>query len=166
VPPPEPPADQLAAEIIARLTGRGQTVAVAESLTGGLVAAALTSVPGSSLAFRGGIVAYATNLKNVLLGVPAELLAARGPVDPAVAGLMASQVAARLGATYGLATTGVAGPGPAEGKPAGTVFVARAGGGPPAVSELRLAGDRNEVRVASVQAVLTLLVTELREDLA
>jgi nicotinamide-nucleotide amidase len=156
----------LAVGLIGLLTGAGQTVAVAESLTGGLVAAALTSVPGSSLAFRGGIVAYATSLKNVLLGVPAELLAAHGPVHPEVAALMARNVAARLDATFGLATTGVAGPGPADGKPAGTVFVALAGPGRTTVSELHLTGTRNEVRDASVQAALSLLASMLREDIS
>jgi nicotinamide-nucleotide amidase len=164
--------DPLAAEIIGLLTARGETVAAAESLTGGLVTAALTSVPGSSAAVLGGIVSYATSLKAELLGVPAELLAAQGPVDPEVAAAMAEGVRGRLGASYGLATTGVAGPGPADGKPAGTVFVAvagpagRGGGGRARVSGLELPGGRAAVRAATVQAVLTLLVTELREDIS
>ena len=94
-----PAVGSLASAVITALTGRGQTVAVAESLTGGLVAAALTSVPGSSAAFRGGIVAYATSLKATLLGVPADLLAEHGPVHPDVAAAMAGGVRARLGAT-------------------------------------------------------------------
>ena len=159
-----PAAELLAGEIIPGLADRGQTVGVAESLTGGLVAAALTSVPGSSAVFLGGIVAYATSLKAALLGVPAELLARYGPVYPDVAAAMASGVRARLGATYGLATTGVAGPGPADGQPAGTVFVALAGPGTDTVRELRLTGDRAAVRAASAAAVLSLLVSALRED--
>jgi nicotinamide-nucleotide amidase len=156
----------LAAQIIELLVSRRQTVAAAESLTGGLVVAALTSVPGSSAVVRGGVIAYATSLKTELLGVPASLLAAHGPVDPQVAAGMASGVRSRLGASYGLATTGVAGPGPAGGKPAGTVFVAVDGPSGTEVSWLALAGDRPEVRAASVQAVLSLLVRVLGEDIS
>ena len=160
------PGAELARTIITTLAERGQTAAAAESLTGGLVAAALTSVPGSSAVFRGGIVAYATLLKAELLGVPSDLLAARGPVYPDVAGAMASGVSSRLGATYGLATTGVAGPGPADGHEAGTVFVAVSGPDLSEVRSLRLAGGREAVRAASVVAVLELLVSALREDIS
>ena len=154
----------LAGEAIRLLTAMGRTVAVAESLTGGLVAAALTSVPGASVVVRGGVIAYATELKTALLGVPADLLARHGAVHPAVAGAMAGGVRERLGATYGVATTGVAGPGPAEGKPQGTVFVAVEGPGGPAGTGLQLAGDRRQVREGSVLSVLSLLVSALRED--
>jgi nicotinamide-nucleotide amidase len=156
----------LPAQAIEMLIGRGQTVATAESLTGGLVAAALTSVAGSSAVFVGGVVAYATSLKATLLGVPADLLASCGPVHGDVAAAMAGGVRARLGASYGLATTGVAGPGPADGKPAGTVFVAVSGPAKTVVSGLSLPGDRGEVRAASVEAVLLLLVSGLREDIS
>jgi nicotinamide-nucleotide amidase len=159
-----PTGGSLAADAVELLAGRGLTVAVAESLTGGLVAAALTSVPGSSVVFRGGIVAYATDLKDALLGVPSDLLARDGAVHPDVAAAMASGVRERLGSSFGVATTGVAGPGPAEGKPAGTVFVAVAG---PQWQEgvgLQLAGDRAEVRESSVAAALSLLVSKLREE--
>jgi nicotinamide-nucleotide amidase len=173
----DPPAAELARTAVAALVRRGQTVAVAESLTGGLVAAALTSVPGSSAVFLGAIVAYATRLKTDLLGVPEGLLAVQGTVDEMVAAAMASGVRERLGATYGLATTGVAGPGPAEGKPSGTVFVAICGPGGPSevpgvpglrsdVYELREPGDRESVRAASVRAVLSLLVRALPEDIS
>jgi nicotinamide-nucleotide amidase len=155
----------LAREAIERLTALGQTVAVAESLTGGLVAAALTSVPGSSAAVRGGIVAYATPLKAALLGVPGDLLAARGPVDPDVAAAMAAGVRDRLGASYGLATTGIAGPGPADGHPQGMVFVAFDGPARRGGEGLDLPGDRAAVRAATVEAVLSLLVRALREEL-
>jgi nicotinamide-nucleotide amidase len=154
----------LAKEAIERLTTAGQSVAVAESLTGGLLAAALTSVAGASVVFRGGVVAYATELKTVLLGVPAELLARHGPVHPEVAAAMATGVRQRLGATYGAATTGVAGPGPADGKPQGTVFIAINGPAGAASAALQLAGDRWDVREGSVRAVLSLLVSALRED--
>jgi nicotinamide-nucleotide amidase len=156
----------LAEEVIAALASRGQTVAVAESLTGGLVAGALTSVPGSSAAFVGGIVAYATRLKSSLLGVSAALLAEHGPVHPDVATAMASGVRDRLGATYGLATTGVAGPGPADGHPAGTVFVAVCGRGAASVSCLTLRGSRQNVRDGSVAGVLSLLAKALQEDIS
>jgi PncC family amidohydrolase len=153
-----------AREIVELLTARGQTVALAESLTGGLVTAALTSVPGASVVVRGGIVAYATELKALLLGVPSDLLARHGPVDPGVAAAMAAGVRARLGATYGLSTTGVAGPGPADGKRQGTVFIAVHGPSGPAGSGLELAGDRQQVRIETVRRALSLLVSALRED--
>jgi nicotinamide-nucleotide amidase len=154
----------VAREAIRLLTAMGETVAVAESLTGGLVAAALTSVPGASVVVRGGVIAYATELKTALLGVPADLLARHGAVHPDVAAAMASGARKRLGATYGVATTGVAGPGPAEGKPQGTVFVAVEGPDGPAGAGLELGGDRRQVREQSVLSVLSLLVSALRED--
>ena len=165
--PAEPPSQstaELAAEIISRLTAARKTVAVAESLTGGLVTGALTAVPGSSVVVRGGIVAYATELKAVLLGVPAGLLAEHGPVHPGVAAAMASGVRQRLGADYGLATTGVAGPGPADGQPQGTVFVAVDRPAGPAGLGLRLPGDRAQVREESVRSVLSVLLRAVRED--
>jgi nicotinamide-nucleotide amidase len=159
-----PKGASLAADAIELLDSRGLTVAVAESLTGGLVAAALTSVPGSSVVFRGGIVAYATDLKSTLLDVPAELLARHGAVHQDVAAAMASGVRERLGASLGVATTGVAGPGPAEGKPAGTVFIAVDAPRGSAGRGLQLAGERAEVRESSVLEVLSLLVSALREE--
>lgn len=149
----------LAANIMAALIARGDTVAVAESLTGGLVAAALTSVPGSSAAFRGGVVAYASDLKVALLGVDAALLAREGAVHADVAMEMARGVAAKLGATYGLATTGVAGPAPQDGHPIGEVHIAVVGPGGPVVELLDLpsVGDRAAIRVATVEAALALL---------
>src|SRR5262249_24538664 len=128
--PRGPAGAELAARIVRLLTQRQQTVAVAESLTGGLLGAAITTVPGASVVFRGGVIAYATDLKAALLGVPAALLAERGAVDPDVAGAMAAGVARRLGATAGGATTGVAGPGPADRQPPRTrPHPAGAGGG-------------------------------------
>ena len=101
-------AYELAGQILARLEAGGRTVAVAESLTGGLVAAALTDIPGASAAFRGGVVTYATGLKASLLGVDRDMLARHGAVYAPVAAAMAGGVRTRLGATYGVATTGVA----------------------------------------------------------
>ncbi|EPD65762.1 MULTISPECIES: CinA family protein [Streptomyces] len=161
-----------AADVVRLLTVRGETLAVAESLTGGLVAADITAVPGASKAFRGSVTAYATELKHELLGVDAALLAQRGAVDPQVAAQMAAGVRKALGADWGLATTGVAGPEPQDGRPVGTVFVAvdgpftgdpdSAGGGK--VEALRLNGDRAEIRMESVRSVLALLWQELASE--
>ncbi len=144
-------------------------MATAESLTGGLIAAALTEVPGSSAVFRGGIVAYATELKAVLLGVPRAVLDADGPVAPEVAAAMAEGARARLGATFGVATTGVAGPGPADGKPAGTVYIAVSVGHntdiqDTVVRRLSLIGSREAIRAGTVREALALLLIRVRED--
>jgi nicotinamide-nucleotide amidase len=155
---------ELAARIVALLTERGQTVAVAESLTGGLLGAAITDIPGASAVFRGGITAYATELKTALLGVPADLLKRYGPVHPDVAGAMAAGVRRRLGATFGIATTGVAGPDPADGKPAGTVHIAACAGKAPLIRALLLPGGRDEVRRGTVEQSLQLLWYILREE--
>lgn len=154
----------VAAEVIALLDRRGESVAVAESLTGGLLGAALTAVPGASAVFRGGIISYATDLKAALLGVPASLLAAHGAVHPDVAMAMADGVRARLGATVGLATTGVAGPDPADGKPPGTVHIAVSRGAWRAGRTLALAGGREEVRRETVARALRLLRSALAEE--
>jgi nicotinamide-nucleotide amidase len=159
-----PGARELATEIIGLLTAAGRTVAAAESLTGGLVAAALTDVPGSSSAFRGGVVAYAAELKAQLLGVDAGLLARHGPVYAPVAAAMAEGVRGRLGATVGIATTGVAGPGPQDGHPAGTVHIAVSLDGDTVVRTMGLAGTRDEVRRLTVERVLGLLLGRLREE--
>ncbi|MEV8372054.1 CinA family protein [Kribbella sp. NPDC056861] len=152
--------------LVARLKERGQTLATAESLTGGLVGAALTDVPGVSAVYRGGVVVYATDLKASLAGVPADLLADVGPVHPDTAAALATGVRERLGATYGLATTGVAGPDPQAGIEAGTVYVAAAGPGVVRVRKLALTGDRAAVRQGSVRAVLELAAQLVAEELA
>lgn len=155
---------QLARYAIELLTARDETVASAESLTGGLVAAALTAVPGASAAFRGGVVTYATDLKSAVLGVPDDLLAAHGAVHPEVAAAMAAGVRARLAATFGVATTGVAGPDPADGQPVGTVYIAVASGTRQAGSGLSLTGTRAQIRAGTVRAALSLLVSTLWEE--
>lgn len=157
-------ADAMAASAIGLLIARGLTVGTAESLTGGLVAAALTTVPGSSAAFRGGIVAYAADLKESQLGVPPALLQEVGTVHRDVALAMAAGVRRRLDVAIGVATTGVAGPDPADGQSAGTVHVAVDAGTGPAHRRLALTGDRNQVRSETVRAVLALLVSVLAED--
>ncbi|WP_406283541.1 CinA family protein [Streptomyces sp. NBC_00209] len=154
-----------AGRVLRLLVERGETLAVAESLTGGLVAAELTSVPGASQAFRGSVTAYATPLKSEVLGVDAGLLAERGAVDADVARQMATGVRQALGADWGVATTGVAGPEPQDGRPVGTVFVAVSGpDGAGKVSALRLNGDRADIRKKSVRSALDLLSGELHEN--
>jgi nicotinamide-nucleotide amidase len=154
----------LARQILARLQAGGRTVAVAESLTGGLVAAALTDIPGASASFRGGVVTYATELKASLLGVDRDMLAEHGAVYAPVAAAMAEGVRARLGATYGVATTGVAGPEPADGQPVGTAHIAVSVADDTVVRTVVLEGDRHAIRRLTVEHALGLLLGRLRED--
>jgi len=148
------------AQLHADLRELGATVAVAESLTGGLLTAALTDTPGASVTVRGGLVVYATPLKASLAGVPAPLLEERGAVDPDVALALARGVRSRLGATYGLGVTGVAGPDPQDGRDVGTVFLALAGPEDETVAERALSGDRAEIRAGAVRAALDVLKRE------
>ncbi len=159
-------AAQPAAVTAIRLLGlRAETVATAESLTGGLVAAALTSVPGASAVFRGGIVAYAADLKTTLLDVTADLIHRHGAVHPDVAVAMAQGARHRLTATIGVATTGVAGPDPADGQPVGTVHIAVSTPGGSRHRALHLAGDRQQIRRDTVDQTLNLLVSALQEEI-
>jgi nicotinamide-nucleotide amidase len=146
------------------LLGAGATVASAESLTGGLLGAALSATPGASATYRGGAVLYATSTKAAVVDVPPALLAERGPVDPDVAVAMADGARLKFEATYGLATTGVAGPTEQDGNPVGTVYIALvgpAGATAPIVSKLRLAGRRERVRQGSVLTALDMLRRQL-----
>lgn len=154
----------IAAEVLRLLAESDQTLAVAESLTGGMVAAELTAVAGASRSFRGSVTAYATELKHRLLGVDAGLLAAEGAVNAQVAAEMAAGVRRVLGASWGIATTGVAGPDPQDGQPVGTVFIAVAGPVGRKTVPLRLIGSRTEIRRESARTVLELLSSELREN--
>jgi len=147
--------------VVTRLRELDQTVAAAESLTGGLVTARLVDTPGASAVVRGGVVAYATDLKASVLGVDDELLSTHGAVDPEVASRMAVGVRRVLGADWGLATTGVAGPDPQDGMPVGTVYVAVAGPSGITVERLELGGDRAAIRAGAVEAVLDLLARSL-----
>ncbi len=152
----------LASSVVAALTARGETVAVAESLTGGLVVSELVGVPGASAVVRGGVVAYATPVKASVLGVSAALLASNGAVDPTVAEQMATGVRTALAvdgepATWGISTTGVAGPDPQDGQPVGTVFVGIASAAGAEAFELHLDGDRQAIRQAAVSELLTRL---------
>ncbi|SOC55416.1 CinA family protein [Ornithinimicrobium cerasi] len=146
-----------AARVVDLLREAGQTVATAESLTGGLVTGALTDVPGSSDVLVGAVVAYAPEVKVRLLDVPAELLAVEGVVSQACAEAMADGVRRLLGTDWGVATTGVAGPGPSDGHPAGTVHVAVVGESGRVHRALHLDGDRDTVRSSTVELTLRLL---------
>jgi len=158
----------LAPEVVARLIERGLTIAVAESLTGGQLVASLVDVPGASAAVVGGVVAYDTAIKNSVLGVSAPLLAANGAVDPEVARQMASGVRVALAvngrdADVGIATTGVAGPDPQDGKPVGTVYLGLAIADRVESHALTLHGSRSEIRTATVQHALATLLAALNE---
>jgi nicotinamide-nucleotide amidase len=144
-------------DLLGRLVARGETLATAESLTGGLLAATIVDVPGASNAYRGGLVVYATDLKATLAGVPTPLLDAHGPVDPSVAAALAAGARERCHADWGLATTGVAGPDPQGGQPVGRVYVAVAGHEGSDVRQLDLTGDRGQIRRDAVDAALDLL---------
>lgn len=129
-----------AADLVATAGAAGVTVATAESLTAGLLAATVAEIPGASAVLRGGLIVYATELKHVLAGVDAALLARRGPVDPEVAGQLARGAAQRCGADLGVGVTGVAGPDSQDGHPVGEVWIgvwsARLDGGVPRVTAL------------------------------
>ncbi len=156
----------VAAQLVATLQVRGETVATAESLTGGLVAGALTAAPGASKVYVGGVVTYATHAKEELLGVPADVIAGPGVVSAPCAEAMAAGVRRLLGTTFGVSTTGVAGPEEQEGKPVGTVFVGLAGPGGVLAVQLDLDGDRDRVgiREATVEAALALLLEHVPRE--
>lgn len=159
-------ATPLAERIVAELARRGERIAVAESLTGGLLTAALVDVPGASAVVTGGIVAYATPMKAQLLGVDGALLAERGAVDAEVARQLAAGARERLAlegrpADRALATTGVAGPDPQDGHPPGMVWVGYADAAGASAEPLQLSGDRDAIRRAAVSAALSVLATRL-----
>lgn len=153
----------ISATVLDVLARRGWHVACAESLTGGLLSATIVDAPGASRVMRGGVVAYDTDVKRTVLGVDAELLERNGAVDPDVARQMAEGVRRVLStrhgeAEVGLATTGVAGPDPQDGKSVGTVFIAVATPVRTYVRELALAGSRATIRSATVEAVLQMAI--------
>lgn len=157
-----PGARPVVDELLDLLRSTSRTLAVAESLTGGAVVASLVAVPGASDVLRGGLVAYATDLKAGLLGVDAGLLERTGAVHRDVAVQMAAGAARLLGSDWAVATTGVAGPGPQGLLPAGTVHVA-VHGPVPLTRELGLPGGRDAVREAATGAALDLLLAAVRE---
>ena len=164
---PDDVADaDLTFRVVRTLIERRQTIAVAESLTGGGLAAELTRVPGASAVVLGAAVVYATELKHTLLGVEADLLLREGPVDPEVARQLAAGVRERLAvdgrpADLGLSTTGVAGPDPQGGRAVGTVFVGVASAAGVRSVEWRLAGDRQSIRSQTVSRTVRELAVEL-----
>ncbi len=150
---------ELAARLQERCLAAGLTVATAESCTGGRVSDALTDVPGSSGYVRGGVVAYADDVKASLLGVPAEVLRVHGAVSAQVARAMATGAQARFGTDLAVAVTGIAGPGGATaGKPVGLTYLAACGPGGTVVRRCRWEGDREENKAASARAALELLL--------
>ena len=158
----EPPVGSPAARVVHALAERGETLAVVESLTGGLLSSTIVEIAGASSVFRGALVVYATDLKSSLADVPADLLEDRGPVDADVALALAEGGRKRCGADWCLATTGVAGPEPQGGKPVGIVFVAVAGPPGAQVRQLDLDGGRRAVRAGAVTAALRLLIEQLQ----
>jgi nicotinamide-nucleotide amidase len=158
------PDEGVAERVLELLASRDETVATAESLTGGLLSAVLTDVPGASRSFVGGVVSYATRVKVSVLGVPASVVDEHGVVSRECAEAMASGVRSRLDATWGLATTGVAGPDAQDGRPVGTVWIAVAGSGGATARQLALGGDRGAIRRATCDAVLADLADLLRRS--
>ena len=152
------------AALLDRLAADGETVAVAESLTGGLVCSTLVAVPGASRVVAGGIVAYQTDVKATVLGVSESLLAERGAVDPDVALAMARAVRSKFGATIGLSTTGVAGPDRQDGVAVGTVFVALVSDRADVVDKFEFDGSRDDIRHLAVGASLRLLENSLHAE--
>lgn len=158
-PPPAADDDALLGQVrdvADALQGSGQTLATAESCTGGWIAKCLTDLAGSSAWFAGGLVTYGNAAKQTLLGVQAEALTQYGAVSETVARQMAEGACRALGTTHAVAVTGIAGPdGGRPDKPVGTVWLAWAGGGRETQAEcLHFAGDRQAVRRQTVAAAL------------
>jgi nicotinamide-nucleotide amidase len=158
--------ETLAHVIVERISARGETLGCAESITGGAIAEAIVRVPGASRCFLGGIVAYDNAVKEALLDVPHATLAAHGAVSAEVAEAMARGACERLGTTFALATTGIAGPtGATENKPVGLVYIALAErGGPVDVRRITLPGSRDEVRNRTLMFALNMLWRRLEGD--
>lgn len=157
-----------ASAVLSALSERGWTLGVAESLTGGALCSEFVSVPGASAVLRGGVVAYATHIKASVLGVDTDLLDERGPVYPRVALQMAEGVRRAMSANgsvadVGVGTTGVAGPGPADGYPAGTVHIGVVTPKMSMVKSFAFDGDRDAVRDQTVRAALSVLRDTLAE---
>jgi nicotinamide-nucleotide amidase len=158
----DPDTATLAPECLRRLIGRGDTVATAESLTAGLVSATLADVPGASSALRGGVATYATQAKISVLGVPQTVIEQYGVISEQCATSMARSVRSLFDATWGISTTGVAGPDRQEHREVGTVYVAVAGLEIAEVRALHLSGGRADIRLGTVGEALSLLLEVLR----
>lgn len=146
---------EIARAVVERAVATGQTLATAESLTGGLLGAAITSVPGASEVYRGGVIAYATDLKVTLAGVDPAVIDHDGAVAATTAEALARGAALRCTAALGLGLTGVAGPEEQEGHPPGTVFLGWYAASASGHRLLRLDGDRLSIRAGAVRAALT-----------
>lgn len=154
--------EEAAARLVAVATESERLLATAESLTGGMVGQLICTVPGASAVYRGGVISYATEVKADVLGVPADLLAEHGAVDPDVALAMAAGTARVCGADYGVATTGAAGPEPCDGKPVGRVYLAVFGPAGSRVAEKNYTGGRAEIRGQAAYDALLLLTESVR----
>lgn len=152
------------ARAVELLVTRGLTLATVESLTGGGLGAGVTSVPGSSATYRGGAITYATDTKVSVTGVPQEVLDEHGVVSQECATAMASGGQRIFGADVGLSTTGVAGPDPLDGHPAGTVWVGIAVGDDVRAVYLSLEGDRESVRAQTMDAAVSELIATLDRE--
>ena len=152
----------LAREAIAALTRLGLTVCTCESLTGGMICAALVDVPGASKVVRGGLITYQTDTKPLLAGVDAALIGAKGVVSAEVAKAMAVGARGKLQADIAVSATGMASPGEPHEPPAGTVFVGVASAKGVRAIPLRLEGARPEIRQATVEAAIGAVLEELR----
>ena len=149
----------LSSEVIARLAGK--TLVAAESLTGGGIGAELTSVPGASAVYKGGIISYVNDVKRDVLGVPQEILDRYGAVSPWTAGYMASGVRKLLKADIAVSVTGLAGPGGDEfGHPVGTVYVGYDCDTKSLVKEFHFSGNREDVRRQTIEAALNLILEQ------
>lgn len=157
-----------ASDVFDELRSRGWTLGIAESLTGGAVAAEFVSVSGASAVLLGGVVAYATPVKHTLLGVDAGLLEEHGPVHPVVAKQMADGVRSAVAvdgrrADAGISTTGIAGPDSPDGQPVGTVHIGVVTPAGERTEAFHFSGDRAEIRAQSVQAAFATMLELLRE---
>ncbi len=158
------PIAELARRVVSLLTESGMTLSVAESCTGGLIGGAVTAIPGSSSAFRGGVIAYANEIKQRLLRVPSEVLAARGAVSTETARAMADGAAKATGTDYAVSVSGIAGPeGGTLQKPVGLVFVGLRTPRGTEAFEYRFDGDREAVRLQAVAAALSRIAEAVGE---
>ena len=148
------PIQKLSKTIVKTLTLRGETISTAESITGGLIGGAITGAPGSSEVFLGGVISYSNQMKKDELGITAADIKKVGVVSEAIAVAMALAIQKRTKSTWAISSTGVAGPGPIDGIPAGTVWIAIAGPKIAQGIELSIAGKREIVRLGAVESAL------------
>ena len=156
----------IAREAVELLQARGLTVATCESLTGGMICAALVDVPGASRVVRGGLITYQTDTKTLLAGVDAALIAAKGVVSAEVAQAMAEGVRRKMNADIAVSATGMASPGEAGDPPAGTVYVGLASAKGVRAIALNLTGTRTEIRQKTVEQAIRAIITEAKETQA